>query len=57
MKFFTAMSVVKHVVTPAWVEHSALENKFLGEVFSVLVSKIINRLCVGFERCVRLDPQ
>ena len=30
VKFLAAISLVKHVVTPAWIEQSRRENKFLG---------------------------
>jgi len=32
IKFLTALSHVKHIVTPEWIEQSSRANRFLGEL-------------------------
>ena len=38
VKFLTALSVVKHVVTPAWVEACVKEEKFIGK-FAIVIAR------------------
>ena len=40
VKFLSAISVVRHVVTPEWLEQSAMENKFLGKERGWTISAI-----------------
>lgn len=50
VKFLTAMSVVKHIITPEWLEESWRSQKFVGE--SILLQPSVSVLIHGLRTLV-----